>query len=676
MVHRLLVLTSLAVATFCVALAAARPTQTPAQAPVRPPAPVIPAFGTGTGALSGIVTDAKTGQPIPGAIVGIAILSNNVVGPSRRQLTDSRGRFAFADLPAANGYIMSARKIGYDSDSPAGRGASPATPRTIALGDGEWKSDLTMRLWRHPAVSGTITDEAGEPVVSAYVVLLARIAIGGDVQLAAGPSQKTDDRGMYRFTNVPPGRYVVSVPSVQWTVPAAATLLTLTGETAERIALIETSGGTVAYRRDPSLVRDPAYRLLSGSFPTPPPFADATGSRPRVYPTWYYPSARQPSQARIVDVTPGDDRSGIDIQIQPVPASTVRGRVEGPAESRTGLTLRLVTDEIESLGAGAEVATALVQPDGEFAFLGVPAGRYAIVATPGIGALQMTTPGAPPGPQPPGAPAQIGRGSSGMAVSAGPAGTFFEMRGTLGASGFFARTAVDVGDADVRGVVVRMQRGVTMTGRLVQEGAAAPPGRGPAVLIVQASPATGRVSLGSPSTQLRPADPVVPFRLEGLQPGEYVLSLSGATRSTAIKSIVWDQKDYTYRPFDTSTGADISDVVITTTELSCQIDGRTTDARGAPVANAVVMYFPVERDQWSKYGFRPSRLRSISVSTGGTFSITRIPAGEYFVIALPESQAERWQDPEFLARAAAQATRVTVNWGETATAALTMKEIK
>jgi hypothetical protein len=88
------------------------------------------------------------------------------------------------------------------------------------------------------------------------------------------------------------------------------------------------------------------------------------------------------------------------------------------------------------------------------------------------------------------------------------------------------------------------------------------------------------------------------------------------------------------------------------------------------------MYFPVERDQWSKYGFRPSRLRSISVSTAGTFSITRIPAGEYFVIALPESQAERWQDPEFLARAAAQATRVTVNWGETATAALTMKEIK
>ena len=97
---------------------------------------------------------------------------------------------------------------------------------------------------------------------------------------------------------------------------------------------------------------------------------------------------------------------------------------------------------------------------------------------------------------------------------------------------------------------------------------------------------------------------------------------------------------------------------------------------GAPVANGVVIYFPVEREQWTKYGFQPSRLRSVAVSTGGSYTITRIPAGEYFVIAVNESHADRWQDPEFLARAAPLATKVSVPWGAVVTQALTLRDVK
>jgi hypothetical protein len=675
MVHRLLGVTSLAVATFCVALAAARPTQIPAQAPARPPAPVIPAFGTGTGAISGVVVDARTGRPIGGAIAGIAILVRNVVGPARRQTTDSRGRFVFTDLPASDGYILSARKGGYETEGAFGRGTT-STPRALSLAEGEWRADATIRLWRQAAINGTVIDEAGEPVAGATVMLLGRPLVAGQPQLAAGPATRTDDRGIYRFAGLPPGTYLVAVPSVQWSVPAAADVLTLTGQSPERIAQIETAGGTVAYRRDPSLVADPTYRLLTGSFPTPPP--PGSDGRLRTYPTWYYPAARQPAQATAIDLALGDDRQGIDIQIQPVTTARIRGRVDAAPEVRANLTLRLVTDETESLGSGGEIATAMVTASGEFAFLGVPSGRYTIVAQPVVGALQLRSPtGAASMDQPPPhAPAQLGSGMFGSAIFAAPSGTFFDSRNTLSAPGWYGRTAVDVGNADVAGVVVALRRGITMRGRIINEGGAAPAtGRGPSVLSIRLSPADGRVALGQHRGNVKPGDPEQGFVVEGLLPGEYVLEATSGNSALA-KSIVWDGKDYTYRPFDTASGADITGVVVTMTNQACEINGTALDARGAPVANGAVIYFPVEREQWTKYGFQPTRLRSVPVSTGGVFTITRIPAGEYLVIAVSEAHASRWQDPEFLTRVAPLATKVSVQWGAAVTQALTLRDVK
>ena len=90
------------------------------------------------------------------------------------------------------------------------------------------------------------------------------------------------------------------MPSVQWTVPASADVITLTGQSPERIAQTETAGGTVAYRRDPSLVVGSGIAAVDRQFPDSPPSRDGAL---RIYPTWYYPAARQPSQAMA-------DRSG------------------------------------------------------------------------------------------------------------------------------------------------------------------------------------------------------------------------------------------------------------------------------------------------------------------------------------------------------------------------------
>jgi len=109
------------------------------------------------------------------------------------------------------------------------------------------------------------------------------------------------------------------------------------------------------------------------------------------------------------------------------------------------------------------------------------------------------------------------------------------------------------------------------------------------------------------------------------------------------------------------------------------------DGRGAPATDAAVLYFPVKRDLWKKFGITPLRLGSVDVegtgayainSPAGSLSTLAMPAGEYYLIAVPASQRDAWQDSTFLEAAARVATTVTVGWGETKTQDLILQDVK
>jgi len=58
-------------------------------------------------------------------------------------------------------------------------------------------------------------------------------------------------------------------------------------------------------------------------------------------------------------------------------------------------------------------------------------------------------------------------------------------------------------------------------------------------------------------------------------------------------------------------------------------------------------------------------MRSVRPSTTGAYTVTSMPAGEYYVVAVPEEQSANWQDPKRLAELALQAARVRIVDGET-----------
>ena len=115
-------------------------------------------------AISGVVKDAMTGQPIADAIVGLAPVGpRGFASPSQRQSTDEDGRFVFADLVAGD-YQVLASKAGY-FDSGFG-GASDLTQRQagIQLIAGQWVSAADVQLAHSSSISATVFDERGEPV--------------------------------------------------------------------------------------------------------------------------------------------------------------------------------------------------------------------------------------------------------------------------------------------------------------------------------------------------------------------------------------------------------------------------------------------------------------------------------------------------------------------------------
>ena len=74
-------------------------------------------------------------------------------------------------------------------------------------------------MWRQAVITGTVVDEAGDPIVGARVQSFAREFMGGRPRYVAGTAGVTDDRGVYRLAGLAPGEFKIAVNSSQVSVP-------------------------------------------------------------------------------------------------------------------------------------------------------------------------------------------------------------------------------------------------------------------------------------------------------------------------------------------------------------------------------------------------------------------------------------------------------------------------
>ena len=623
-----------------------------------PPNPFVAPSEAGASTISGVAVDGTTNQPLAGVVVYLGPPQHGPPGAPIRQLTDGKGRFVFTRLPAYDGYFINATKFGY-REGHYGRPSSGQLGARITVGEGEWVQDIRVVMNRPATISGIVTDDHNEPLVGAYVRVLRQVIVSGEPQIAAGHVATTDDRGMYRIVNLVPGKYYVQMPSVQNAFPASTPTATLAGMAPQSVASAQAAGRPIAFA-DPVVDVDATTQLVIGRYPIPPRSAD--GKR-RVYPSTFFPAASTIAGATLITVSPGEERTGIDLRVAPVAAWRVSGRIDAPTDATAGMTVRLALPGTEDLGEGSEVATALVGPDGRFHFIDVPSGAYLVDARDTVaeyqssGALGAIT-------ALPRTPANPTSGSGTFGVFSGTEGTRMSYRNRAGA-GWWGRQAVNVDGRDVADLVVAMNKGGTISGRYVFEGA-----RPQIPLGVTAQPARGHARLGIVRSRDNASGPDT-FLIEGLMPGEYVLR-----PPSRAKSIICGGQDYTYRPIDMSAARDLSDCVVTLTDKTIVVTGTARDDRGRGLSEIGIIVFPVEREQWTAFGFSPDRIKSVQATNSGFFRFQSLPAGEYLFIAVPAEQVNAWAEPGYLAVAAALATRVRLSWGDVVAQDLTVKTVR
>lgn len=604
----------------------------------------------GTGAISGVVTDAVTKKPLAGVTVYLGPPNRGPVDQPLRQYSDSQGRFVFRDLPPSDAYFINSNKSGY-FDGHSGATTSTQLGARIAVADGQWVNDVSIVMTPASTLTGVVMDEFGDPVVGAFVRALPEFLISGQPHLVEGPAVMTDDRGVYRLSGLRSGKYLLQVPIVQESVPSTMTALQMIGQTPEA-ASATVAAGRPLRNPDPTMDVDGTTQLLVGRYVTGP---GTSGGRPTAYAPVFYPNAASPSSAAAIDLAAGEIRSGLDFQLTPKPVNRVSGHLDGPPDALANLTVRLFVPGTEDLGRGSEVATAFVDSSGTFTFVNVPAGTYTIdarrslswfvysdLATPTTGGLSAV--------------GLIGGTGRSVIVAAAPAGTRITTEASSGEANYSARVPVTVVGQDLSGIVLPLRRGASLLGHIAYDDGQGLTGQGGPLPNLE--PAHGESSLGSPRSTADPNHREA-FRFDGLLPGEYVLHFLGVT----VKSIVSEGKDYTYAPFDASDGHDFTDVTVTLVRESSVLAGTVRDDKGTVSKTAGVIVFPVESAQWSGYGFSPPRIKSASVNTSGLYRFQNLPAGDYYVAAVDPSQLDDWKDPQFLQALARTATKTTMSWG-------------
>jgi hypothetical protein len=154
--------------------------------------------------ISGTVVDAVRGEVLPDIEVSISV--NRADHALQSVVTGSDGRFGFSDLAPAK-YSLSARGHGYLAQAyQQHRGLATA----IVTGPGFESDNLIFGLKRDASISGTVTDEVGDPVSLAEVLLFKSLPdLAQIVRLRS--KQKTDDAGQFQFSHLTEGKYYLAV---------------------------------------------------------------------------------------------------------------------------------------------------------------------------------------------------------------------------------------------------------------------------------------------------------------------------------------------------------------------------------------------------------------------------------------------------------------------------------
>lgn len=579
----------------------------------------------GTSSITGVVVsnDAEA-RPLRRVVVA---LTTNAVPLQRAALTDDAGRFVFMGIGAGT-YTLQASRTGYVTTYYGSKrpGRGPGIP--VAVAEGQNVSGLTLKMLKGAVISGVVRMPAGKPVAELTVFASAITTVNGQRQIdnsaALVRSATSNDRGEYRIFGLPPGDYVVQVST-----PSSSTDL-------RRMTASDVASAEALLRAD------------AGS-PAGPPSAPgpSVGFAPI-----FFPSTPDINAAEVIPLGAGQERSGIDLTMAFVPNSRLNGTVISP-DGRPPQNVRL------SLNASRPGQSDMYVFNN---YIGVQTGKdgffYASGITPGH--YVLTARAAPGGdaPPPPGSP-----GAAPI-----PSGLVSSAALTLWGSVEF-----DVNGQDVSNLVLNLQQGMTVSGRFIYDSTVPPPPDPTRTRInlvpvtAPGAPAQVTTFLASSATSIEKDGT---FAIKGATPGQYRVSVTTVgmppqpvpgMRMWVVKSVMVDGRDIADLPIQIRPGDDVADVVVTMTDQPTEVSGTVLDGLNRPTSGFPIVVFAADRAYWAA---GDARVRKIQPASDGKYSITGLPAGDYYVCAVTDAEPNDLKDPAFLDSLAPASFKITLKPGE------------
>lgn len=559
--------------------------------------------------------------------------------PEYNALTDADGSFriervragsylAFVDVPGVLSPVGFVRVSEF-----RGRGMPDFTEARkffeVVEVDGRQDSRVTVRARRGAALSGRVTYADGDPAVNVTVNLMRRGTDGKLEKFLTGiniislAGLKTDDRGVFRLSGLPPGEYVLAV-----------------SEQAEHGDKGNEGG-----------MRDPAMGVL-----------EALAGQQLLM--TYYPSATSVKGAVVVKAEAGVERSDLDITIPERALHTVGGIVRGRNDKLPVANARvMIMSREESPGAdpafGSEryagQNSTTTDAEGRWEFRDIPEGPYTVSVKPSEEYEETY--------------ARASNMNARMNVTEDDSGVA-NMNSNASASSDYARTIrrkkkgyaparrdIQVIESDLSDVAVELNDGGRVSGSVAYEGGKR---EGYGYLTLR------RVSevraAGDAENTWNAYVTGGHFELAGLPAGKYFLQFSAYAEDgkVYVKSMAWNGRDLMREPLELGEGAAAEDIRVTVSANPSKLRARATGGpRKGALRGVFVTLIPSDMAAWSPY----AQQLSCFTDEDGACEIAA-PPGEYRVVAMAASSNTGTYEEE-LSRRALNAPRATLAAGET-----------
>jgi protocatechuate 3,4-dioxygenase beta subunit len=312
--------------------------------------------------------------------------------------------------------------------------------KSINIGEGENIENIDFALKLGGVITGRITNSNGQPLIEENVRLWRADEGGKRQPFSTGYNYymyRTDDRGIYRLYGLPSGRYLVSAGISQ---------------------------------------KDGTYAISSA----------------RYFPQTYHPDVMNESQAKVIELSEGDEVTGIDISVgEAMKGFQVSGRVIDADSGQPVIGAQIQHGSVIPGGRGISGYGSMGErssAQGEFRLRGIIPGKYAVFAT------------------------------------------------TEEGSDYYSDfTPFEITESDVSGIEVRLRRGGSISGVVLIEGT-----DDPAIISkmlkfgLTAHSRTDEFNVPRRVTRINPRGG---FRLSGLRPGKTQISVStvGDRRFTLLR---------------------------------------------------------------------------------------------------------------------------------------------